>query len=72
MSKRAEWIKAHYQLEEATFFGEPGWRAVHHDNRTFISVFYADTREEACRLARLNWGHFNYQDEAEAFGEIFR
>lgn len=70
-SKRAEYIRTHYALRPV---GEIGWEAVafRSDGRTPYASFVRETREEVCRLARCHWGHFNFNDEAQAFGEIFR
>jgi hypothetical protein len=36
------------------------------------AVFEGADRAEVIHRARCHWGHFNHQDEADAFGEVFR
>lgn len=69
MSKRAEWIKAHYSLKQAD---EGWWEAISlNADGTIRTKLSGSSRDAACRLARVWWGHFNLADEAEAFNEIF-
>lgn len=68
LTPRAKYIIENYRLEQTS----DGWRAVSMYAGKVWSEKFATTREEAVRLARVWWGHFNFQDEAEAFNSIFR
>lgn len=68
--KRVAYIQSHYAINQTP----EGWEAVSFkaDGVTRDSVHSAATRAEVCRLARCWWGHFNFEDEAEAFSAIFK
>lgn len=77
MSKRAEYIKTHYSLRplaDTLLPKRQGWQAIAYkrDGRTIDDQIVGLDRSEVCREARCRWGHFNFEDEARAFGEIFR
>lgn len=59
---RADYIRHNYRLEQTP----SGWRA----SSPIGTLEHAD-RERVVREARARWGHFNFADEARAFGEIF-
>lgn len=67
-AERAQYIRDNYFLRET---GE-GFEAVAMYRGAVVSRYSGPDRREVCRLARLNWGHFNFEDEARAFAEIFR
>jgi len=60
--QRVKYIRANYSLREGA---EGGWIA------TGPSMICGFDRAAVIRLARAKWGHFNFEDEAEAFDEIF-
>lgn len=70
LSTRAQWIKANYSLTQQA---DGQWVAEvkgceWSEHRRIVGADRAKVvREFSCR-----WGHFNYQDEAAAFYEIFR
>lgn len=65
MSYRAEYIRRHYSLtcEDGVWVARMGGG---------FSVISGPDRERVVREARCRWGHFNFQDEVDAFNEIFR
>jgi hypothetical protein len=74
---RARYIREHYRLEQTGGV----WRAVSEHGgvhaqtgKTWHSrdVIEGPDRGEVTRQARCRWGHFNFEDEAQAFAEIFR
>ena len=62
MNKRRDYIKHNYSLRETA----GGWIA-----KSPYGEISSRNRCETIRRARRNWGHFNFEDEAEAFGKIF-
>lgn len=64
---RAQYILNNYRLEQTA----EGWRAVSLYQGRVYSTIERSTREETCRKARCEWGHFNFEDEARAFATIF-
>jgi hypothetical protein len=68
-SHRAAYISTHYTL------GREGdeWvaRMLSSDGARTVSEFRGADRARVAFEARRHWGHFNYSDEAEAFGKIF-
>ena len=67
-SKRALNILDNYSLRQ---MDDGRWEALSMLDGNVFERYEADTREEAIRLARANWGHMNFEDEAEAFGVVF-
>lgn len=67
VSRRAQWILDNYRLEQTA----AGWRAVTFYGGKVFAEYIRPTREEVIRLARCQWSHFNFEDEAEAFNSIF-
>lgn len=66
---RAEYIKANYTLTQdavGTWIGRSWFEG------RCVSMFADASKSLVVDHCRRHWGHFNYQDEAEAFGEIFR
>jgi hypothetical protein len=68
-AERVQYIRDHFKLNETP----SGWEALwlRPDGSVFASLRHVE-RAEVRRLARARWGHFNFDDEAEAFAEIFR
>ena len=75
MNRRAQYIRDHYKLERTA----DGWRAVSNhggisNGRAWHSHSEITDSNRATLIARVRreWGHFNFEDEAEAFAEVFR
>jgi hypothetical protein len=67
-SKRAQWIKANYRFEKTS----TGYRfTVAGCDWSSNRVIEGADREAVEHKARCHWGHFNFEDEARAFREIF-
>jgi len=67
---RAAYIRRHFSLSQNSERGD--WRALWvRDNGTVFAEYIRPTREAAIDEARRQWGHLNFQDEVEAFAEIF-
>ena len=76
MNKRSKYIRDHYKLEKTS----TGWRATskhggidpqtgrHWNSKSEIT---GSTCDDVRRNARIEWGHFNFEDESMAFNEIF-
>ena len=64
---RVAYIKTHFMLKQV---GPDMWEAIW-DHPPGKSVIIGATKERVCREARAWWGHFNFDDEAIAFAEIF-
>ena len=68
ISRRAQYILDNYRFEQQP---DGRWRAVtFYQGRIFGEIIGPD-REAVRREARCRWGHFNFEDEAEAFARIF-
>lgn len=63
MASRADYIRRYYTLscEDGIYTARKGGADAISSNSKAIVV----------REARRRWGHFNHQDEAEAFAETF-
>lgn len=66
-SPRAQYVLDTYHLDRTP----DGWRAWNTFEGRVLFEKVAATREEAVHYARCHWGHFNFEDEAEAFNTIF-
>lgn len=66
-TRRAQYVLDNYRLEPY----EGGWRALMSWPGGKWQVIEGANRTEVVNKARSHWGHFNFQDEAEAFDEIF-
>jgi hypothetical protein len=69
-TNRVTYIRKNYTLTQLPG-GEWEARAVGCEWSSKARIVGSD-RTEVCRQFRAYWGHFNYQDEADAFGAIFR
>lgn len=68
-TKRALWVLQNYKLE----FIAGSWRAsVKGCEWSEHRVIEGADRAAVVHEFRCRWGHFNHQDEADAFGQIFR
>lgn len=69
-SARARYVLVHYE-----FWCEPVtniWRAINRDGPGGILTMIAGPDRAAVRArARALWGHFNFDDEAQAFDSVF-
>lgn len=73
MTDRRDYIRRTYRLETIVDASQVrGYRAVYQrpDGSVFSSI-EGTSRVEVVRIARCRWGHFNFNDEAEAFAEVF-
>ena len=68
MSHRAAAILQQFKLTQTATGWEATW--LRPDGTVFSSYTDAD-KARLCRTVRCQWGHFNYQDEAEAFAKVF-
>jgi hypothetical protein len=67
-NQRIAYIRSHYKLEQVP----GGWRAQSlRTDGTVFAEYTRPTRDAVCYTARCQWGHFNFEDEARAFKEIF-
>jgi hypothetical protein len=78
MTDRAAYIREHYALTSHVVSGQRVlWIATRHhtDRRTgfrkLLATIDGTDRDDVTRRARCEWGHFNFEDEAAAFAEIF-
>lgn len=62
-NERQRYIRTNYSLTQAP---DGTWVA-----RCPYSTIKGADRAAVVRKARCEWGHFNFDDEAEAFAEIF-
>jgi len=68
ISRRAESIRKAFSLRTTATGYEALWKRP--DGSIFAAIT-GSSRAVVIRNARCNWGHFNFEDEAEAFAEIF-
>jgi hypothetical protein len=67
-SKRAKWVKANYTFEKTA----TGYRfEVKGCEWSAHRVIEGSNRQSVAYDACCRWGHFNHEDEAIAFREIF-